>query len=96
MWHWYRVVALHQMALLWKAEELAEAQKDRAREGLPLVDDQAVHRHIRPMAAGVNPDEIAVGTPVQIPWHDQEKELIRLGLHLNVENVEQTAARQKM
>jgi len=84
VWHWYRIVALHQIALQWKAEELRDAQTDHGKEKVPLVDDQAQHRRVRPMSAGINPHEIPVGQPVPIPWHDQESELKRLGLHLKV------------
>jgi hypothetical protein len=83
-WHWYRIVALHQIALQWQAEEIVMRNRDLSKDGLPLVDNHAVHRRIRPMSAGVFPKELPIGEPVAIPWPRQERELKRLGLHLNV------------
>lgn len=83
-WHWYRIVALHQIAKVWKAEEAREKVRDRSDEGMPLVDDQAIHRRVRTLSAGIFDREVPVGEPVAIPWDEQEEELRRLGLHLSV------------
>ena len=84
-WHWYRIVALHQIAHAWRGEQASEAQRDRSKEGLPLVDDQTIHRHVRSMSAGIFDGEVPIGAPVEIPWPKQEKELQRLGLALSVD-----------
>ncbi len=84
-WHWYRIVALHQIAEVRRAEEASAAKRDRNQEGLPLVDDQTVHRHVRSMSAGIFSREVPIGDPVEIPWPKQENELRRLGLTLSVE-----------
>lgn len=83
-WHWYRIVALHQIASLWKNEEARERSRDRSRDGLPLVDDHTVHRRIRTMSAGIFTKEIPVGEPATVPWQKQEAELKHLGLHLRI------------
>lgn len=84
-WHWYRIVALHQIAKVWKAEEAREEGVDRNEEGLPLVDEQAVHRRVRYLSAGIFDREVPVGPPVAVPWKKQEAELRNLGLRLSVE-----------
>jgi len=83
-WHWYRIVALHQIALIWKAEKEAALKRDASKEGLPLVDNQAVHRRIRPMSVGIHSKEVPVGNPADVPWIKQEAELKKLGLELSV------------
>lgn len=83
-WHWYRIVALHQIASQWRAEDSRERMRDHSQDGLPLVDDHTVHRRIRTISAGIFTKEIPVGEPVTVPWQNQERELKRLGLHLSV------------
>lgn len=51
--HGCRIAALHQIAPAWKAEQGSEAQRGRSREGLPLVDDQTIHRNDRAMSVGI-------------------------------------------
>ncbi|MGV3661044.1 MAG: hypothetical protein ACO1TE_12730, partial [Prosthecobacter sp.] len=80
-WHWYRIVALHQLALQWKQEE-AEAQNPSAAPGMPLVDKHATHRRIRPLSVGIYTQERPAGTPVMVPWQAQEWELKKMGLDL--------------
>ena len=82
-WHWYRVVALHQMARQWQKEEQAAQNTEPKAQGMPLVDKHATHRRIRALSAGIYTNEKAVGTPVTIPWESQEWELKKLGLDLN-------------
>lgn len=84
-WHWYRIVALHQIAKAWRAEEMKE-RSDRdagCPAGLPLVDEQARHRRVRSLSAGVFDREVPVREPVKVPWAEQEGELRRLGLELS-------------
>lgn len=82
-WHWYRIVALHQIATQWKQEE-AEAQNPSPKaQGMPLVDKHATHRRIRPLSAGIFVNEKPVGEPVSIQWTAQEWELKKMGLDLN-------------
>ena len=87
-WHWYRIVALHQIAKLWK-EERAGGRSDK---GFPLIDDHTTHHRIREMSAGIFANEIPVGDPAAVPWEKQEGELKRLGLHLSVAAAKQEAA----
>ncbi|MFZ4768291.1 MAG: hypothetical protein ACOYMN_25370, partial [Roseimicrobium sp.] len=83
-WHWYRIVALHQIALQWKAEDTRERTRDHSKDGLPLVDNQTIHRRIRALSVGIYSNENAIGEPITIPWHKQEAELKRLGVTLSV------------
>lgn len=83
-WHWYRVVALHQIAKVREAEKAREEGIDRRDEGLPLVDEQTIHRRVRSLSAGIFDREVPIGDPVTVPWAKQEAELRRLGLDLSV------------
>ena len=79
-WHWYRIVALHQLAMVWQTEEEREQSLDRSKEGLPLVDEQTIHRRVRSMSAGIFDRELPIREPVEIPWKEQEKELRAVGV----------------
>lgn len=82
-WHWYRIVALHQLALQWKQEE-AEAQNPGAKaQGMPLVDKHTAHRRILPLSVGIYTQERPARAPVTIPWQAQEWELKKMGLDLS-------------
>jgi hypothetical protein len=81
-WHWYRIVALHQIAQQWQQEEKAAQNPAAETQGMPLVDKHATHRRIRPLSAGIFANEKPVGEPVSIPWTAQEWELKKLGLDL--------------
>jgi hypothetical protein len=83
-WHWYRIVALHQMAQVWEVEEAREREAQNWGEapGLPLVDEQVVHRRVRSLSAGIYGREVPVRAPVTVPWEAQEPELRRLGIDL--------------
>lgn len=82
-WHWYRIVALHQLALQWKQEE-AEAQNPGSKtQGMPLVDKHTVHRRILPLSVGIYTQERPARAPVTIPWQAQEWELKKMGLDLS-------------
>lgn len=81
-WHWYRIVALHQMAVQWQQEEKAAQDPPAGTQGMPLVDKHATHRRIRPLSAGIFVNEKPVSKPVSIPWESQEWELKKLGLDL--------------
>lgn len=82
-WHWYRIVALHQMAVQWKQEEKEAQNPSPKTQGMPLVDKHATHRRIRPLSAGIFANEKPAGEPVTIPWEAQEWELKKMGLDLN-------------
>lgn len=82
-WHWYRIVALHQMAVQWKQEEKDAQNPSPKTQGMPLVDKHATHRRIRPLSAGIFSNEKPVGDPVAVPWEAQEWELKKMGLDLN-------------
>ena len=80
-WHYFRIVALHQIA----AELDAEEARERAAAGstaMPLIDNQAHHRRIRPLSAGIFSDEIPIAGPNRIPWEAKEAELKKLGVSL--------------
>ncbi|MEZ5387125.1 MAG: hypothetical protein R3F13_16580 [Prosthecobacter sp.] len=81
-WHWYRIVALHQIAMQWKQEEEAAKNPAAESQGVPLVDKHATHRRIRPLSTGIYVNEKPVGEPVAIPWTSKEWELKKLGLDL--------------
>lgn len=82
-WHWYRIVALHQLAVQWKQEEKDAQNPAAGTQGMPLVDKHATHRRIRPLSAGIFTNEKPVGLPAAVPWEAQEWELKKMGLDLN-------------
>ena len=84
-WHWYRIVALHQIALVAEAEETREKHTRQESRLLPLVDEQTIHRRLRLLSAGIFDRELPIGEPVEVPWADQEKELTALGLDLSTQ-----------
>jgi hypothetical protein len=79
-WHWYRIVALHQIALQWKAEQGRTTAEARA----PLVDEQATHSRVRELSVGVYSGEEPVGEPVTVAWSTHVPDLKRLGLTLDM------------
>ncbi len=80
-WHWFRIVALHRIARHHDDEQLALPNRD---DGLmPLVDDQRKHRRIMPLSLGLPESEIAIGPALSIQWLEKERELARLGIELN-------------
>lgn len=81
-WHWYRIVALHQIALAFIEEHRRLRQAPHDPAALPLVDDQMQHPRIRSVSLGINRNEFPVGTPFPISWERQEAELRKLGLTL--------------
>lgn len=84
-WHWYRVVALHQLAKQWQQEEKEAQTPTPMSLAMPLVDKHATHRRIRPLSVGVFTQEKPAGTPVAVLWEKQEWELKKMGLDLNAE-----------
>lgn len=81
-WHWFRVVALHQIAQQWRQQrDLAARRADKATD-MPLVDDQAHHDRIRELSLGLNTDELPIGSPRPVEWSGLIKELRGLGLKL--------------
>jgi hypothetical protein len=82
-WHWFRIVALHQMALEWQAQRGTGAAGETAlANAMPLVHDQEKHDLIREMSVGLNPEDAPVGTPYRIPWAEHLPSLKELGLPL--------------
>ena len=77
-WHWYRMVALHQISKDWRKEEQEFAIGGSSSKGMPLLDEHVTHRRVRSMSAGICPNEKPTGKPVEIPWDDHESELRRL------------------
>lgn len=82
-WHWYRVVALHQMAKQWQKEEQAAHNPEPKTQGMPLVDKHATHRRIRPLSAGIYTNEKAVGMPSHDPLGVADEEIEETGLNLD-------------
>jgi hypothetical protein len=83
-WHWFRIVALHQIAAEWKREDEAARAKPPNPMALPLVNDQDGHRRIRSMSVGLYPREIPVGGAVTVPWEKHAAELAKAGMKLPV------------
>lgn len=82
-WHWFRVIALHQMALAWQAQQTASARGETATAAsMPLVNDQEAHDRIRQMSVGLSTTDHPVGTPYRIPWDQHLASLRDLGLPL--------------
>ncbi|TWU37372.1 hypothetical protein [Novipirellula artificiosorum] len=83
-WHWFRIVALHRIACVWKGEqEMAQAESDMARDGdMPLVDRQVRHDRIRMISVGLNDGERPIGDPHRIDWESHVDKLQQLGLTL--------------
>ncbi|MGB7327032.1 MAG: hypothetical protein WBD31_19305 [Rubripirellula sp.] len=83
-WHWFRIVALHRIALAWLEEEqqrVIEAKQDRS-SAMPLVDKQVRHDRIRSLSMGVYRYDQPIGTPCRIDWSKRIADLERLGLKL--------------
>ena len=90
-WHWFRVVALHQIALESRREQDAEAK--RLQQGsMPLVDNQHQHARIRTVSIGIHGGERAIGQPHVIDWAAKSKPLSKLGLELQTAATESAAA----
>ena len=66
-WHWFRVVALHRIALLYRDEEIIFSDPQSA-GAMPLVDEQMKHRRIVSLSLGIMPDEIPIAEPLEIEW----------------------------
>lgn len=66
-WHWFRLVALHRIAQVWKLERarFAQIESDQA---LPLVDNQLEHRRIIKLSLGLPTTDVAVAEPFAIDW----------------------------
>ena len=78
-WHWYRIVALHQIALNWRKEQQeAKVREASSDTRAPLVDEHVEHRRIRSLSAGIHPNEIPTGTGVTVPWDQHERELLKI------------------
>ena len=90
-WHWFRVVALHQMALAFRRESDAKAK--RLQQGsMPLVDDQHQHARIRTLSIGIHGGEKAIGEPHAIDWTAKSDSLQRLGLKLETPSVDASSS----
>lgn len=85
-WHWFRVVALHRIALVRRAE-LEQSKREAAagkEAGMPLVNKQTRHNRIKEMSAGVNTEEKLVNEPVIIAWPKHLAELKKMGMVLEL------------
>ncbi|TWT82184.1 hypothetical protein CA13_36450 [Planctomycetes bacterium CA13] len=89
-WHWFRVVALHQVALAWKAEQEMAVQEAIASrdQDMPLVDKQIRHDRIRMLSIGLNDGERPIGEPFRIEWASHVAKLETMGLELAGPDVE--------
>ncbi|MEM6469254.1 MAG: hypothetical protein AAF802_06765 [Planctomycetota bacterium] len=83
-WHWFRVVALHQIALAWQAEQ-ADPSLNEQPGSMPMVNEQRKHRRVREVSLGLSDDERPVGMPVRIDWRASESMLKEFGLSLVIE-----------
>lgn len=83
-WHWFRVVALHRIALARNTElQLGQSEAKISHEqDMPLVDKQVRHDRIRMLSLGLNVDECPVGAPHSIEWNFHLEKLDRMGLQL--------------
>lgn len=82
-WHWFRIVALHQMSLEWLAQQQANAAiGEGGANSMPIVNDQEKHDRIRELSIGLGLDDKPVGTPYKIPWAEHLVSLNELGLPL--------------
>ena len=83
-WHWHRIVALHQIAVIYQQEQAGhEDRAQSAAEGkAPMIDDEFRHRRIREMSAGIYDRELPVGHPAPVQWEQWREELQRIGLAL--------------
>ena len=82
-WHWFRVVALHQVAMEWLAERTnRQAWSNAQANDMPLVHDQEKHDRVRELSIGLGLDDQPVGIPYRIPWAEHLPNLKELGLPL--------------
>lgn len=66
-WHWFRIVALHRIALFHRDERIIfDGPPDP--NAMPLVDDQRKHRRIVPLSLGIMPSETAIAEPWTVEW----------------------------
>ncbi|MEX2212540.1 MAG: hypothetical protein WD768_00335 [Phycisphaeraceae bacterium] len=83
-YHWFRIVALHRIALEWKREQETTAIADRQSSAMPLVDKQVQHPRVRKLSAGIYSDETLIDTPVKIEWSEHLKHLREMGMKLDL------------
>ncbi|MFQ3578073.1 MAG: hypothetical protein SNJ52_03570, partial [Verrucomicrobiia bacterium] len=83
-WHWFRIVALHQVARSWVDQQKEDAMGGFRTATGPLVDDQARHRRLRTLSLGIAPEEVPVAAAVRIDWATHAPALSKLGLRLDV------------
>ena len=88
-WHWFRIVALHQIAQQYTEQQCQYTEQQRraaatdiADERMPLVNSQDHHDRIRPVSLGIAENEILVETPVTVDWSSHLTELAKMGLNL--------------
>jgi hypothetical protein len=84
-WHWFRIVALHQIAKQWRGEQTLSRRERAAGESataMPLVDRQVRHNRVKELSAGLFGEEKPVGETVKIDWAAHMSELKKLGLPL--------------
>lgn len=88
-WHWFRVVALHQIGQEWMTQQGQKVVKDG--RTMPLVNEQTTHNRIRQMSVGINTDEKLIGDPNQIRWQDHVESLQKIGLSLDLSQAIESA-----
>ncbi|QDS95150.1 hypothetical protein FF011L_39370 [Roseimaritima multifibrata] len=82
-WHWFRVIALHRMAILWRSEQQATLRSGQSDErAMPMVDSQTKHDRVRTISVGMNTQEQPIGSPHQIDWTAHLPDLQKLGIEL--------------
>ena len=81
-WHWFRVVALHQIALQYQ-QQTARKNSDGDAQTMPLVNVQDHHDRIRPISIGLAGNETLVGDPHRVDWSSHLASLNQLGLTLH-------------
>jgi hypothetical protein len=79
-WHWFRVVALHRIAMAWIEQE--SVNEEVSQNAMPLVDNQETHPRIKRLSLGLNKDESPIREPIQIDWVEHRIQLNKLGLNL--------------
>lgn len=85
-WHWFRIVALHQIARI-RAQEVQMHRQESAGSdnatAMPLVHRQVRHDRIKELSAGLNTQEKLVGQAARIDWSAHLSQLKTMGLALN-------------
>lgn len=85
IWHAFRIVALHRIAMAWEEEEeyFNQQRKQEAKlVQMPMLDQTMRHERIRRLSLGVYPDEMPITEPRVVPWVDFLDRLKQMGLDI--------------